>query len=255
MRIRSVKPEFWQSRDTAQVSYFARLLFIGIWNYVDDNGVGDDDIDFIRAQLFPRDSKDQTLSTLIGGALDELAKVGMLQRYTGNDGRPYIFVTGWSHQRIDRPTASRKPLPHSSLSDNSTRGPVGLVDDSTLEQGNKGTRERGNEGTRALAVASDESPTKSKRGTRIDPDFRPSRRCIDAIKAELNVDDAFLTHEHRKFIDYWQAKSGANASKLDWTATWRNWMRTAAERGGRVRPGQASGADAKAAGWQAMKNA
>lgn len=249
-----MKPEFWQSRDTARVSYFARLLFIGIWNYVDDNGVGDDDVEFIRAQIFPRDSRDGSLSTLIAGALEELVKVGMLQRYTGNDGRPYLYVTGWHHQRIDRPTASRKPLPDSSSTANSTRGPVGIVDDSTLEQGNKGTGERGSEGPRALAAASDDPPPKSKRGTRIDPSFRPSRRCIDAIKAELHVDDAFLTAEHRKFIDYWQAKS-SNATKLDWTATWRNWMRTACERGGgRRNSSAASGADAKAAGWQALKN-
>lgn len=27
------------------------------------------------------------------------------------------------------------------------------------------------------------------------------------------------------FIDYWAAKSGANATKTDWVATWRNWCR------------------------------
>ena len=27
------------------------------------------------------------------------------------------------------------------------------------------------------------------------------------------------------FHDYWTAKAGANACKLDWLATWRNWCR------------------------------
>lgn len=27
------------------------------------------------------------------------------------------------------------------------------------------------------------------------------------------------------FVDFWRGKSGANATKLDWIATWRNWMR------------------------------
>lgn len=31
--------------------------------------------------------------------------------------------------------------------------------------------------------------------------------------------------EAEKFRDYWIGKSGANATKLDWLATWRNWMR------------------------------
>jgi hypothetical protein len=39
--------------------------------------------------------------------------------------------------------------------------------------------------------------------------------------------------ETEKFINYWRAKSGATATKVDWPATWRNWMITAAERAGR----------------------
>jgi len=26
-------------------------------------------------------------------------------------------------------------------------------------------------------------------------------------------------------VDYWRAKPGPDARKLDWQATWRNWMR------------------------------
>ena len=36
--------------------------------------------------------------------------------------------------------------------------------------------------------------------------------------------------EHAKFCDYWRAKPGKDGRKLDWVATWRNWMRTAEER-------------------------
>jgi hypothetical protein len=36
--------------------------------------------------------------------------------------------------------------------------------------------------------------------------------------------------ETEKFINYWTAKS-TNATKLDWVATWRNWMLTAADKG------------------------
>lgn len=31
--------------------------------------------------------------------------------------------------------------------------------------------------------------------------------------------------EAAKFADYWSAKSGSDATKLDWEATWRNWCR------------------------------
>jgi hypothetical protein len=30
--------------------------------------------------------------------------------------------------------------------------------------------------------------------------------------------------ETDKFINYWVAKSGKDATKLDWVATWRNWI-------------------------------
>lgn len=33
--------------------------------------------------------------------------------------------------------------------------------------------------------------------------------------------------ETATFCDYWRAESGARARKLDWTATWRNWLRRA----------------------------
>ncbi len=33
--------------------------------------------------------------------------------------------------------------------------------------------------------------------------------------------------EADKFVDYWSARAGAGATKVDWLATWRNWCRSA----------------------------
>jgi hypothetical protein len=38
-RIRSIKPEFWDSPSTASASVRVRLLFIAMWNWADDHGV------------------------------------------------------------------------------------------------------------------------------------------------------------------------------------------------------------------------
>ena len=35
--------------------------------------------------------------------------------------------------------------------------------------------------------------------------------------------------EGEKFLDYWHAQPGARGVKLDWFATWRNWIRKARE--------------------------
>lgn len=34
------------------------------------------------------------------------------------------------------------------------------------------------------------------------------------------------------FRDYWHAAPGQKGVKLDWSATWRNWIRTEAQRRG-----------------------
>src|SRR3954470_12573547 len=53
MRIRSIRPEFWSSEDIAALPWDVRLVFIGLWSYVDDNGVGRDNEKLIVADLFP----------------------------------------------------------------------------------------------------------------------------------------------------------------------------------------------------------
>jgi hypothetical protein len=166
MRIRSTKPEFWRSPDTAALSYFNRLLFLGLWSYADDNGVGEDNINLIRSDLFPRDDI-LTVTELIVTGMDEIAKTGLIVRYRDStNGRSYFWVTGWGHQKISHPTRSTKPLPTSPnviLLDSSGAAPEdsGAAPELTgnppeplrPEQGNKGTRERGNKGTREAADA------------------------------------------------------------------------------------------------------
>ncbi len=53
MRIRTIKPEFWTSEDVASMDWETRLVFLGLWSYVDDNGVGRDNEKLIVADLFP----------------------------------------------------------------------------------------------------------------------------------------------------------------------------------------------------------
>lgn len=43
----------------------------------------------------------------------------------------------------------------------------------------------------------------------------------------------FIQGQAARFKDYWIAKSGKDATKTDWLATWRNWMRRAVEDAGR----------------------
>jgi Mg-chelatase subunit ChlD len=37
--------------------------------------------------------------------------------------------------------------------------------------------------------------------------------------------DLFIDSVAHQFRDFWIAKTGTGATKLDWQATWRNWVR------------------------------
>jgi Helix-turn-helix domain len=63
------------------------------------------------------------------------------------------------------------------------------------------------------------------RATRLDPDWMPSPELIAQMRSECPAID--VKAEHLKFVDYWISKSGRDATKLDWPATWRNWIRNA----------------------------
>jgi uncharacterized protein YdaU (DUF1376 family) len=72
----------------------------------------------------------------------------------------------------------------------------------------------------------------TKKGCRISPDWVPSEA---GIKFAHDLLGPFGTSEIDAFRDYWIGKTGANATKLDWEATWRNWVRSNAKR---YRPNQ-----------------
>ncbi|WP_300345180.1 hypothetical protein [Nesterenkonia sp.] len=61
------------------------------------------------------------------------------------------------------------------------------------------------------------------RGSRLAEDWMPSAELIAQMRVECP--DVDLQAEHRIFVDYWIAQPGQKGVKLDWPATWRNWMR------------------------------
>lgn len=146
MRIRSIKPEFWRSPDISALSWHDRLLFIGLWSYVDDNGVGEDRLSMIAADLFAddlsRDSRD-TLARVADG-LERLSAGGRIVRYEV-DGRDYLEITNWAkHQRIDRPNKPRYPR-HDA--ENAALRDTLATSSRESSAWNRGTEEQGNRGT------------------------------------------------------------------------------------------------------------
>ena len=151
MRIRSIKPEFWRSEDIADLTVEDRLLFIGLWSYVDDNGVGIDRLADVCADLFALDLERDPPETFarVSRGLQNLSEAGRIVRYTV-EGKSYLHITNWSkHQRIDKPNKARYPHPDA---ENATireevatpsRDPRETPAPGTGEQGNRGTGEQG----------------------------------------------------------------------------------------------------------------
>lgn len=112
-RIRTIKPEVRRSRTVCSWPRDVRLTWIYLWGYLDDAGRGEDDLQLIKAECFPRD-RDVTERRLnewlclIASTKSYDEDEPPLCRYEVN-GIRYLHATKWRHQRINRPQPSRIP--------------------------------------------------------------------------------------------------------------------------------------------------
>lgn len=72
-----------------------------------------------------------------------------------------------------------------------------------------------------------ERKKESKRGTRLPDKWTPP--VDDWVFARDLIGDQRARAELAKFTDHWKQQPGQRGVKLDWSATWRNWVRRAAE--------------------------
>lgn len=104
-RIRTVKPEFWSDEKLTECSLSARLMFIGMLNFSDDNGNQPYSAKRLKMQIFPADSiETQPL-------LDELIAHGVVIEYEVNSEK-FLHIKGFSkHQVVNRPSKTKIPKP------------------------------------------------------------------------------------------------------------------------------------------------
>ena len=153
MRIRSTKPEFWRSKLIASVSWDARFVLKALESYVDDNGVGEDDVNVLVGDCFLHDLIREPSRTLarVSEAISELHQAGLVWRYEGNE-RNLLYVSFWETvQRIDKAQAGRNPRPDGTFDykESVIRECVASPREESLplapgtgEQGNRGTGEQ-----------------------------------------------------------------------------------------------------------------
>lgn len=215
MRIRSTKPEFWRSKLIASVSWEARLILKALESYVDDNGVGEDDVNVLTGDCFLHDLIREPSRTIarVSEAISDLHQAGLVWRYEAN-GRNLLYVSFWETiQRIDKAQAGRNPRPDGTFNykDSIIRESVATSREEsrglapgTGEQGNRGTEEQG--GAALENPASPPSPF-CVRHEKTEGTDQPCRGCKYAAADREKWERAQLTpeveyfHEHRWLDD------------------------------------------------------
>lgn len=225
-----MKPGFFQNEQLAELPYEARLLFVGLWCLADREGRLEDRPKRIKMHVFPADLLD--VEPLLQGLADEK----LIVRYEVEGLRCIWIPEFLKHQRPHvNEVPSELPMFHEE-----PKAPTKVA--SACDQGDKHFALNPDslnpessplgESARARAtspVAEAETPPAGKKtATRIPADFAltPERRAV-AVAERLDPERTFA-----KFCDYWSAKAGSSARKLDWDATWRNWCRSDADRNG-----------------------
>lgn len=134
-RARNIKPGFFRNADLVELSFEARLLFIGLWTIADREGRLEDRPKQIKMELFPADNLD------CDEILNSLAEIGMISRYE-HDGKRYLQVVNFKKHQNPHKDERASIIPSNGEHDASTvQAPceedansavVGLIPDSLL---------------------------------------------------------------------------------------------------------------------------
>ena len=137
-RRRMIKPEFFTDEKVISLPIPARLLFIGMWNHADDEGIFKDSPIQLKVQVFPADESIDL--NVIKNYIDLMITQKLLIPGLNVDDGKLLKITKWhDHQTINRPTPSKyifTPInedslnTHTQLNDNSMSNHTQLIEDS-----------------------------------------------------------------------------------------------------------------------------
>jgi len=110
-RIRTIKPEICTSAQFVECSTNARLLFVLMLCFFDDNGNHPANCKRLKMEVFPADNFSVPEMAAL---MDELIGQGLVAEY-GHGGELYWHITGFArHQKVDRPNPKFPPFDEAS---------------------------------------------------------------------------------------------------------------------------------------------
>lgn len=100
-RIRTIKPEFWTDETVVELDFHERLLFIGLWNFCDDQGFIDYKPKQLKMRIFPGDTVD------VVRAMEALVSASLVRVFT-DETAVVCQISNWAkHQRVTNPAKPR----------------------------------------------------------------------------------------------------------------------------------------------------
>ncbi|CDF86354.1 conserved phage protein [Pseudomonas knackmussii B13] len=260
-RARNIKPGLFENEELAELGPFDRLLFIGLWTLADREGRLEDRPKRIKMKLFPGDDYDvdEGLAALAdkgfvsryeveGFAVVEVANFLKHQKPHGTekdsllpDANGFLTVnergkggcvTGGKHlvhvsgvpaikgnnvnPTLDNGSATVAPQSDNALILRFTDSPNPEEEQELAPQEQR------------PAPEPEQGPpaNEAKRGTRLPADWTlPDDWLAWALSERPEFGEAAMRKVGESFGDHWRAATGKGATKLDWQATWRNWVR------------------------------
>lgn len=129
-RARNIKPGFFANDELAELSFEARLLFIGLWTIADREGRLDDRTKKIKGQVFPYDNCD------VEKLLEDLCNANFITRYSV-DGRKFIHINNFHKHQNPHPNEKASEIPPPSDAEIADVTSTHVKDESTSNQGMK----------------------------------------------------------------------------------------------------------------------
>lgn len=191
-RKRMIDPEFWSDEQVGKWSFQARLFYIGLWNFADDEGKFKAHNDLLKSQIFPYEKKID-----INKLKNELGnKILWYKVENSAYGQIKNFL---KYQTINRPTPSKLPNPKDGVIDDSLN-PHGTLTPNRIEVNLR--EEKGSERRKVAPLSDDEFVSSLE--------TNPAYRHID-VQVELAKMDAWLStrprrQKTRRFIVNWLNK-------------------------------------------------
>jgi uncharacterized protein YdaU (DUF1376 family) len=150
---------------------------------------------------------------------------------------------GWTHKRVDREIAQYKAKSQQAREAGKLGGRPSKKGDG-FENNRDGFEKEATAKptanrkplTENQETVVDAAPKGTAKAKRLSPDWQLPKAWGEWTLENMEWGESSVRLEAEKFKDYWIAKGGREACKLDWEATWRNWCRNS-----KVQTGQAGG--------------